>query len=164
MAVSTERTVRNVLIGALQEIAQDGLGFDLPGGNVKPYPLEMVPKELQTDYLTTEVEGHKVARCWAVDVQGHDTPFAMGNIQTREYSVRIIGYYGVDEDPDNYTLLIDHARAVREAIKDLGINLSGTITRILGTQPFAFSVVSSEFGDLYVGEMRLTAERTNPDY
>lgn len=165
MAVSTERTVRDVLVAAIQGISAS-LGFDKSPGNVKDYPLEMHRADSRkTKYLAAQVAGKQEARAWAVDVRGSDEPYAMGNVKQRTYAIRVIGYYDQRGDSgDNYTTLIDHARLVRQAIHALGIDISGTVTRIPDASAFDYAVVSSDFGEIYVATMTMTAVRNNPDF
>lgn len=165
MAISTERTVRDVLVAAIQGISKD-LGFDKAPGNVKDYPLEMHRADSRkTKYLAAQVAGKQEARAWAVDVRGSDEPYAMGGIYQRTYAIRIQGYYDQKGDSaDNYKMLVNHARLVRNAIKSLGINLSGTVTRIPDASAFDYGVLSSDFGEIYVATMTMTAIRNNPDF
>src|SRR4051812_13514062 len=115
MATSTERTVRDVFIAAIRAIAQTKLGFTKPDGNVQPRPIEMQPDEKLGAYLKADADGINQARCWAVDVQGHDEPYATNNVGKRTYVIHITAYYETQAKPENYEMLIDHARYVREA-------------------------------------------------
>lgn len=165
MATSTEATVRNVLIAMIQGIAQSSLGFDAPLGNVRAYPLEMHLAEQAPTYLKAKVDGKQIPRAWAVDVQGHDLPFAMRNIAKRDYVIRIIGYYGKDAEGTAYHALIDGARAIRGAFNALTPTLSSTVTRITGGSPLAINEVDGgDSGQLLVGVLTYTAEKTNPDF
>lgn len=164
MATSTERTVRDTLIAAIRGISSD-LGFDAPQGNVKDYPLEMHHDARASVYLQAMVSGKNVARCWAVDVRGHDEPFALGNISKRTYVVRVIGYYAKGQNGDGYKDLVDHATKVRGAIRSLTNNWSLTVSRILSATPLDVNELDgTDFKALWQGIMTYTAERTNPDF
>lgn len=162
---STEATVRNTLVAAIQGIASD-LGFDEAKGNVKDYPLDYHTGERLQTYLMASVDGKREPRAWAVDVKGSEEWVAMNNTTMRTYLVRVIGYYAEGIDGDNYKLLIDHATKVRGAIVGLYVNLGGVVDRVSKMTPLSHSKRSGIDGnrDIWVGEMTMTAERKNPSF
>lgn len=165
MATSTEETVRNVIVTAIRAIAQSNLEFDDRNGNIRDYPLEWHQDEQRTGYLMASVGGKKIPRAWAVDVLGYDEPFALGNIPQRTYQIRVVGYYGKGVDGTAYHAMIEHARKIRGAIKDLTSNLGGTANLIKSATGLSLAErLDSDVGRLIVGTMTYSALRTNPDF
>jgi hypothetical protein len=165
VATSTEATVRDVLIAMIQGLAQSSLGFDEPQGNVRAYPVEMHQAEQRPAYLKASVDGKQVPRAWAVDVQSHEVPFAMRQIPIRTYTIRLIGYYGKDSDGTAYHALINGARKIRGAFNAITPTISETVTRILNTAPLSIDEVDGgDSGQLFVGTLLITAEKTAPDF
>lgn len=164
MAVSTEATVRSVIAEAIRGIAAD-LGFDDIRGNIREYPIEMHHDDRHAVYLKSVVNGRQEARAIAVDVRGHDEPFAMRQIARRTYSIRVIFYYAKGTNGEAYQDMIDHARLVRGEINELSPTLSGTVTRILSATPLDITEQDrKDHGKILVGTLAYSAERTNPDF
>ncbi|WZO97310.1 hypothetical protein EP7_004335 [Isosphaeraceae bacterium EP7] len=163
MAISTERTVRDVIVAAIKEIAAD-LGFSDPEGNVWDYPLIGHQKEQTSTYLMARVGNGRIARAWAVDVGGYDELFAMRQKPKRNYSISIIGYYAKGNGGVAYNTMKDHARLIRGAINRISPSLSGTVTELTSASPISISERDSEAGPLLEGVMTYGAVRTNPDF
>lgn len=163
MAVSTEATVRDVIVAAIQGVAAD-IGFADPVGNVKDYLLEFHQDEQVAAYLRARVGNQFIPYAWAVQVLGYDEPFAMRGVAKRTYEITIEGYRikGVDGAPWND--LINAARVIRGEINDISPSLSGTATLIRSAVGLNPSFRDTQAGTLVVGTMRYTAERTNPDF
>lgn len=163
MAVSTEKTVRDVIVAAIRGVAGD-LGFAEPAGNVKDYPLEMHQVEKIPGYLKAKVGNEVVQRAWAVDVRGFDEPFALGRVAKRTYAVTITGYYEKGVDGENYKALVDGARVIRGALNALSPSFGGTVTQILSAGGLDIRELETSAGRLLVGVMTYSALRTNPDF
>lgn len=164
MAVSTEATVRTVLVELIQAVSHE-LGFDEESGNVREYPIEMHHDERTSAYLKATVDGKQVARAIAVDVRGHDEPFALKRVPIRTYAIRILFYYAKGQDGQAYIDMINHARVVRGELNDIMPTLSGTVSRIVSATPLAIEEIERlDFGKLLVGTLAITAERTAPDF
>ncbi len=172
MATSTEATVRDAIAAAIRGIAGE-LGFARVGGNVRDYPLEYEGADDRLEYLMAEVgEGWHV-RCWSVFVTASDRWHAAGGVMLREYSVVISAYYEVgtamliEEGVAGANLLVDHARKVRGAIRQLGSTLGGRVDTMGPMSEIAISVLSGvapDDGRIMVGTFGFTAERRNPDF
>lgn len=166
MATSTEATVRSTIVAAIRGIAVSGLGFDESGGNVKDYPLDVEHPENLQDYLRARVGNTFVARCWSVEAKAVEAYLAQGDVGmlTRLYTVNLSAYYERGVGGAGYRTLIDHARAVREAIYLLGTGLSGTVSRVLSISPLTISVRGFGADQLLVGEFSYEFERRSPDW
>lgn len=163
MAVSTERTVREAIVGAIRGIAQT-IGFDEPKGNVQEYPAEFHAGPLST-YVMAKVGGFQKARCWAVDVKAREYPHAMNNVWKRTYSIRVLAYYERGQSGEGYLDLIDDARRVRGAIRGLTSNLGGTVDLVVAADELEVEITEGPAAEqLLVGEMSYAAERVNPDF
>lgn len=163
MAISTERTVRTTIVTAIRAIAQTSLGFDAPGGNVWEGPLERELLERRVAYLTASVGQKRAVRAWAVDVLGYDEFFGMKSLMKRTYQIAITGYYG--NDGDRGMTLVDHATKVRGAMRDLTVNIGGTVSLVSGSTGLSIAENNStDAGPMFVGTLRYTAIRENPDF
>lgn len=163
MAISTERTVRDVLVSVIQGVASD-LGFSDPLGNIKDYPIEFHSEEKFPEYLRAKVGSNFIPRAWAVDVQGFDAPLAVGGIVTRTYTVTITGYYLKDQAGNSYKELIDHARVIRGAINAISPSWNQTITLINSASDLSFQERDNPLGRLIVGKFGYVAERRNANF
>jgi hypothetical protein len=169
MATSTETTVRNVILTAIQDIATTELGFEKTNGNVRAYPLEFAGRDedAKVEYLMSDVSGEseKQLRCWAVKVTAQDNLFADFEANAyRNYGILVRGYYW----PEEPNTAIDHARKVREAIKDLETSLSATVDRTLDTsqgeprlEPAPDAI---ECNEMCVIDFEMLAEKKGADY
>lgn len=163
---STENTVRDAIVGAIQDIS-DSLGFDDLDGNVHDYLLEHERAERDAAYLMANVGGKKKVRAWGVWVVGDDDWYTTGNLTKRNYTIRVVGYYEVGADGEGAQDLVTASRLVRQAIKGLTVNLSGTVDRVIDIQPLAIerrSGVNPSIGAILVGTMVITADKRNPDF
>lgn len=168
MATSTETTVSNAIVGAIQGIYAT-LGFDSSPGNVKAYPIEVEREEKHTSYLMAESSSTKVVRCWSVDVRAQDAFFAadVQAVPNREYTIIVTGYYELGVNGAGYALLVQHARKVRQAILALNTNLSETVDWTEVGAPLDIirtSAFDVDKGEILVGTMTYTAFRRNPDF
>lgn len=167
MSTSTEATVRAEIVTAIRSVAKTELGFDNFDGNIKDYLLEFEREERAASYLVAQCGGKLEIRCWAVQVTSSEEVGAMGNISRRNYTVTVKGYYSLGSGGSGYKLLIDHIRAVRAAIKDLGTNLSGLCDRMLGVDDGGISVIrgiDAEGGAMLEATMVYRFDKLNPDY
>lgn len=167
MATSTEATVRDVIVTALRAIAVTSLGFQDTNGNIRDYPIEFEKEELRTSYLSSTVAGRKVVRCWSVDVRAREEFSATSDngIMTRFYGVTVKGYYDIGVGGEGYRDIIDHGRKVREAIRDLGIGLSGTVSRWVVNDEMSIGLEpAGASGNVIVGVLQYVFERANPDW
>lgn len=169
MAVSTEETVRDVIVAAFRAIATDidGLEFSEPEGNIKDYFLEFEDEALAAKYLMANIDGKKVVRCIAVDVRGNDDWWAAGDMTKRRYSIRVRMYYERGISGEGYRLMVKHARKLRGAIRGLTMSLGGTVSLVSSTGEIDVQQargVDPVPGVILVGTMAYVAERTNPDF
>lgn len=165
---STEDTVRAALVGAIQGIYST-LGFSSEDGNVKSYLLEEEIAERNTAYLMAAVSGVTApqVRAWAVQVYGREdwTEAFSRQAGKRYYRIVVDGYYGMHGTTPINTALT-HARKVREAIKGLNLNLSGTVDRLSNiSEPEADRIFPNNI-PVEVWRLRMTAEaeKQNPDW
>ena len=166
MATSTEATVRDVIVAAIRAIAVTSLGFDEANGNVKSYPLKSEHPEKRDDYTLAFVGNIRLCRCWSVDVRAIELYVAQRDVGmlTRLYTVSIEAFYEFGVGGDGHITLIDHARNVRESIKNLGTGLSGTVSRMVSLSPLQISPQSLGNEEKLVGEFSYEFERINPDW
>lgn len=161
--MSTEAIVRDKLVSAIRAIAQSGLGFDTPYGNVKPYPWEAHEAEHPDTYFMAKVGGVQRVRCWAVNVLAHDAPLGMMNTWTRVFNIEITGYYAKGKDAEGYLALVDHGTAVRDAIRSLTDNLGGTVGLVTTASDLRIRERTGlDVGKIWEGTMTYTAEKANP--
>lgn len=164
---STEAGVSSAIVSAVQAIAVSTLGFDDANGNVRDYLLEHVADEKQSSYLIANVSSAKKVRCWACFVTANDVPFAVGNITERFYNIQIVGYYEIGQNGDGAKTLASHSRSVRNAIRGIGISLSGTVDRIVSVSDFTIDKISGvdpSKGEILVGKYNIQAAKRNPDF
>lgn len=168
MAESTETTVRNTIVSALEAIAQSGLGFDCVSGKIWPYLLNWERDEQKVNYLMSEINGASQVRAWGVQVLSSESlDIGGGTITRRTYSILVRGYYEFGFNGSGINALIDGSRKVREAIKNLGVRLSGTVDTIEAAGTLILEELSGEDvagGRLITGSLNYTATRGNPDY
>jgi len=165
VATSTVASVRTVIVNAIKGIAQTDLGFAEANGNVREYPLEAHHEEDLPNYMTAKVGNARVVRCWAVDVRGHDIPYALQLRQRRIYTIRIYAYYAKGVGGVSYLDLLNHAQSVSGAIRSLSNNLGGTVNRITSSTPLDIvERTGLSVGKIWQGLMTYEAERENPDY
>jgi hypothetical protein len=164
MSTSTEATLRTVIANAIKAIAQEDLGFDVTNGNVREYLLDYHPPENESKYLSAKVNNKPVYRAWAVEVTPiEENLTATGMIYYRLYQVIVRGYYALSGGDDVNTL-IDHARAVRGAIKGLQLHFSHTVDLIESIDPLNMTIEDSVNGRLLVGDIVYRLRRENPDF
>lgn len=168
MATSTEDSVRAVIVGAVESIGGI-LGFDRANGNVQPYLLEEEIAERLPAYLMAPVGAKQRVRCWGVQVYGREdySPGIAASRQTgkRFYRILVQGYYGAHgESPVND--LITGARKIREAIKSLNLNLSGTVDSLteLGELRISRSIVENIGVEVFTGTIEGRAEKYSPNW
>ena len=164
---STETTVRNVIVAAIQAIAVTDLGFDNANGNVKDYLIDWERPEKYAQYLYSSVATQKVVRCWAVQVAGHDEWYATGNQTARTYTIDVVAYYQWQSGGTDINTLTDHARKVRNAIRGLQSNLGGTVDRVLSNTPFTTELkdgLDDKLGLLIEGRTTYVADVVSPDW
>jgi len=169
MAISREDTLRREVVIALQEIAVRLLGFDVQAEpNIKDYPLEGERDEAITSYLMTDIGGRKELRAIAVNVMAKDEWLdATGRLQQREYTVEVTQYYGVGTKGEGWKLVIDHARYIRQAIKDMNRNLNGLVDYVNSVAELSIekeSGIGPSIGEMLVGKQGWTAIKQNPDF
>jgi hypothetical protein len=166
MALSTEDTVRQVLVSAITNIGAQ-LGFS-GTPNVKDYLLEFEMPGKETEYLSTDLEaGKRGIRAWGVDVGGTDDLFSTNSVSLRTYEIRIVGYYEVGVNGSGIKLLRKHARLIRGALFELGTDLKKTVRRTLGGTQLSVNVLrnlDAAVDAVLVGEMLLTAEQETKDF
>lgn len=163
---STEDTLRDFLVDAIQAIAQTKLGFDDTEGNVKDYLLDYESDEDRADYLTARVDGRAKLRAWAVQVLGADTIFAQGAVTRRDYSIRVVGYYGMGKNGEGINAMIAGARKIREKIKSYGVQVSNLLDTITDGTPLEIEIIGSvEDGEKIVrGQFTYLGVKQNPDW
>lgn len=165
MAISTEATVRGVIVGAIRATWAE-LGFDEKDGNVHEYLLEWENDEQKADYLTAFVGNENIA--WAIGVQvvGNDDWFATGNITNRTYSIDIVLYREMGVGGAGINAMIDGARKIRNALRLLGSRLTETVDMVTSTgaiEPRVLGATDAR-GPILEGKMRYAAQRRNPDF
>lgn len=167
MAVSTERTVCDVLVAAMRSVSAQ-LGFADPQGNIRNYLIENHQAEQVTAYLSAKVTdkaGSRVEpRVWGVEVLGSEEPWSTPKKNKRTYQVTITGYYLKGTEGEGWNRLIDHATVIRGAIGEISPDWKGTVTRIVSSSPLSRGELDADGGPLVVGTLRFTAERSNADY
>lgn len=165
---STGDDVRTVLVGAVQG-AYAALGFSVANGNVKSYLLEEEIPERYVTYLMAAVSGIAApqVRAWAVQVyEREDFTTAISRQEGRRfYSIVVDGYYGMHGTTPINTALT-HARAVRKAIKDLNLNLSGKVDRLSSFSEPSLDRIKPENISVEVFRVRMQAEaeQQNPGW
>lgn len=166
MGISTEETVRNAIVSALESVANTDLEFDEPSGNIKSYLLRYEAPERNSNYLMAFSGGKKKVKAWGVEVKGNDDYYSTGNLTKRTYNITIEGYYSVGINGQGVNDIIKHARKVRAAIKGLTTNLGGTVDYVQSTGAVDVNLLEGidAEGRILVGQMLYVAERINPDY
>lgn len=167
MVVSTERTVRDVLVAAIQAKAVSDLGFDAEEGNVKDYILEYAHPERAAEYLNAKVDGKQIVWAIAVQVTGADSPYGMKNLWKREYSIEIVFYRDIGRDGSGVNQVIDAANTVRGIMRDLTNGLSGTVNTLSSGSELDSRIVDgpdSRPGKMIEARLRYKAERVQPDF
>lgn len=169
MATSTEDTVRAVIVAAIEGIATTSLGFDRVGGNVKPYLVSEEVESRLADYLMAPIGVDSLIRAWGVQVYASEdySPGIAASRQSgmRVYRIVLEGYYGAHgETPIN--TLITHFRKVREAIKNLNLNLSQTVDALtdLGEMQLRRENLASVGEEVFIGRMEGRAEKRSPNW
>lgn len=147
--ISTEATVRAEVIKAIKGI-YTSLGFD-SDSKIYDYLKEYHPTENEGSYLAARVGSKMTQRAWGVQVFPASEEIISGaNLRySRLYEVTIKGYYSLISGAD-LNLLIDHARKIRGALKDLGLRFNGTVDRIDDISPFSVGIEDSDDGRLLV--------------
>lgn len=166
MATSTEATVRGVIAGAIRGKASE-LGFQAPDGNVKEYLLAYEQEERKAAYLSAVVDGKQIVWAIGVQVTGNDDWFAMRNITKRAYTIVMQFYREIGRDGSGVNAVIDAARVVRGAIRELTNGLSGTVSLVASTGEPDVSIVDgpeARPGKFIQATMIYKAERVNPDF
>lgn len=166
MAVSTEETVRAVIVNALRDAWRD-LGFDASPGNVKDYLLEHEDPALWAKYLNASIGGKNLARCWGVQVTARDEWFGMANTAKRTYSILVTGYYSKETRGEGVKALINGARIVRGAIHGLEQTLSETVDFSTGSSDLDVTEIDNVDlvpGVVLVGRLVYGAEKVRPDF
>lgn len=130
--MSTATSVRTAIETAIKAIETD-LGFtDGDFDFLHTHLLDHELTERRLPYVKSALAaGSKVTRAIGIEVlerETHDQLFA--NVVNRVYQITIEFYYDVGTDGSGVKTLIDHMRAVREAIKDMATELSGTVDRV----------------------------------
>lgn len=167
MATSTEATVRSAIVTALQAIALTDLGFDNPGGNIRPYLLDYEASEKKASYLSAQVAGKNTVYAIAVDVTGSDEWYAMGNITKRTYKIIVRIYRAVGVNGDGSTAVIEAARKIRGAIRGMTSTLSSTVDIASGTGELERDFVDGvdgAHGEMVVGTLTYEAQKVNPTF
>lgn len=167
---STERTVRDAVVGAIRGIAST-LGFDDANGNVKDYSLRFEVPEKSSSFLAARVGGLMTERAWSVEVVASETVQSIsqgvGNFTVeRIYSVSVVGYYGMKPGGVVLNDLIDHARLVRAAVYGLTGKLGNTVDRFIGCRDLQVTVgrSQSENRPLFFGTMVFNYGKYQPDF
>lgn len=167
MSISTEKTVREEIVTAIKTVANEKLGYALHSTpNIHEYLLEFEQPEYELNYLVADtVEGKKV-RAWGVQVVGDDDYYNTGGITIRNYTVIVQGYYDLGIDGAGVNTLIEHTRAVRRAILDIGSNLNHTVDRTTDMTPLSLGkqLVEGYGAQVVIGRFVLTAEKRNPGF
>lgn len=161
--ISTEATLRKVALDAIRSVADSAFGIGPE--NIKEYFLEYHPPESLGAYLSATVKNKKTERAWAVQVTTSDEEIISGAglHYSRLYELRIRGYYSLVSG-DDFNLAVDHARAIRGAIKLLEIRFNETIDEIDGIDPFSAQVGTSPTGRLLIIDIVYNLRSDNPDY
>lgn len=136
MALSdTGDAVREVLYDAIKDIASTKLGMD-NGNTVHNYLFGEEISVKRGEYLMATIGGKKEARAWGIQVYTYeDLEQGMGQKTNRFYEVVIEGYYGAHGSTPFNTMLT-HAQYIREAIKDLGVELNRRVNFISSSESF----------------------------
>lgn len=156
-----------MIVAAIKAIAVSDLGFEQQQGNVRDYLLDYEAKSKAASYLAAMVDGAQVVRCWAVQVLSNEEWHGANNLMKRTYQITIRGYYAVGADGEGVNAIIDGALKIQGAIRSLNSNLSLTVDTVRSTDDLGLSVQGgsdSEDGEILVGTMRYTAEKTGADY
>lgn len=167
--MSTEATVRDKLVTAIQGIAVTKLGFRDTNGNVQNRLLDFAGRleEAKLEFLMAYVAGKakKQLRCWAVQVTAEDDLFAdFASNLFRTYDILIRGYYW----PDDVNTAIDGARYIREAIQGLSTTLDGEVDRtlIVAQRPPTIELApdAAESTNMCVIDLEMQAEKKPADF
>lgn len=160
--ISTEETVRDVIVQAIKDIAQKDLGFDAIDGNVRDYLLDHERPENYAGYLMADCDNQKIPAAWGVQVTGTENFYALGETRRRFYNILVEGYRGLGVNGEGIKTLIEHARKVRQAILNLDIHLDQTVTRVLETvqsEPVARESGDVDTGIILVSQFIMSAEK-----
>ncbi len=167
MALSTEETVRNAIVGAIQGVAEE-LGFDAPNGNVRDYLLEYHQDGAFPEYLMADIDGgRRGVRVWAVDVVLSDNWFAANNLTERTYTITVEGFEDLGVRGAGVRKLCRNHRIICGAIRALYSNLGGTVDLVESASELRRDVVSgfdTVEGKLLKGMWTYVASKENPDY
>lgn len=168
--MSTESTVRAAIVSAIQAVAVSDLGFSNANGNVKSYLVEFQQRDEIDEYFSAAVSGSTdpQVRAWAVQVVGSDEPLTTATDETqRQYSITVRAYYELGVDGTGVNLMIDHARAVREALKEMADYLGNTVDRILSsrtTEPRLVEFPGLGVLEIATMDIQVEAEKDGPTY
>lgn len=164
--MSTEATVRNAIVAAIEAVYAD-LGFDDVDGNVKDYLPEYHHKENIPGYFMAMVSGKNIARVVAVQVLAGEDDFTSTSVVRRSYQITIKGFYEVGEEGEGINALLSGMSKVREAIFGMGTNLSSTVTRFISIESSGIEVLQyKELGNsnLVAQTLRIQAEKIGVDF
>lgn len=166
MAISTEATVRTVLINAIRGQAENIGWDDTANGNVHDHLLEWRHDEGKGEYLMAMVGGDLTVLAVGVQVRGNDDWFAAGNITKRTYEIEISIYAAMGVDGEGVNRVFDVARHIRNGIRLLGQRLSETVDFVSATGQVEPKLIADldPVGPIIEGPMRYVAERKNPDF
>lgn len=101
-------------------------------------------------------------RAWTVVVTASEDQI-LQDVGDRTYSITLTAYY----EPEDVNTMLDHGLKVIEAIKDLGINLNGTVqtrTGIDASEPVMVIVDDDDIEKYVTMSFNFTARDTCPEY
>lgn len=168
MATSTERTIRDLIVDTIKSISNSvgGLGFDETGGNIHDYLVDQEVTSKRSNYLTATCDGKRVTRAWGVSVVAKETPYATGNRFFRDYTITVQGYYPAGGEGLN--LLVDHARLIRGALRQLTPSLNGQVDRFDEITELQTEIVQSNIdnsaGEITQGTFEILCGTLSPSW
>lgn len=167
--MSTAVTVRGALETAIQGI-ETSLGFaSADYTQIHTHRLDHELPDRYSQYLKGSIDGGgKETRAIGIEVlerESHDQLFAQ--VVNRFYDITIEFYYDVKTDGTGVQTLINHMRAVRQAIKNMSTELSSTVDRveeINQTRPEIVEIEGLERPFILVARIEMVAFETSATF
>ena len=167
--MSTATTVREALRDAIRGI-ETTLGFtDGDYSQIHEYLLEYEIPEKRTAYLKgTLSDGTFATRAIGIQVietDTHDQLFA--DVTNRIYGIEIEVYSNAGTDGSGVQWVVTATRAIRNAIKGMGTELSSTVDRVESletTRPSLVTVEGLERREIIVSSINMEAFETNATF
>lgn len=168
MAISTEETVRGVVVQAIQAIAQEGLGFDTPNGNVKGYLLDYEHPAKVRQYLMASVGARQQIQAWGVMVSAADVFVGTGGLVQRTYTIVVEGYYDLGLEGAGINSILVAARRIAAQLKNIGTSLYQTVdfvsNPVFESPQVVPSGIEKNSGQMVKARITYTASRKNPNF